>query len=412
MLFIDLDGFKSVNDSLGHAAGDRLLKQVAMRLIESVRSSDLVLRGELEDRKLLVSRLAGDEFTIILTKISTAEDAGNVAQRLLDSLAMPFEIENQEVYVGASVGITVYPNDGEDPETLLTASDVAMYHAKQLGRNQFQYYTESMNVHRARTLAVEGRLRRAIERGDLTLHYQPFRDSAGAKVVGAEALLRWRDAELGDVSPGEFIPIAESSGLIVAIGSWVLKTACEQMRTWQGQGYRPLRISVNVSGIQIQKGGFAEEVAALLIANRLSPADLELEITESTIMQDDETTRRSLEEIRDLGVGIALDDFGVGFSSLSYLRRFPIGCVKIDRSFVCGIPENRGDEALTAAVIAMAHSLDLRVVAEGVETLSQAEFLRSHGCDELQGFLFSGPLPAEEFESLLERDKPDGSEPG
>jgi len=412
LLFIDLDGFKSVNDSFGHAAGDHLLKEVARRLVESVRSSDTVLQGEPDDQKPLVSRLAGDEFIITLSQISDAQDAGYVAQRLLDLLTTPFDIDNHEIYLTASIGVAIYPGDGDHSEALLAASDLAMYHAKQMGRNQFQYYTESMNVHRARSLEVEMRLRRVLERGDLKLHYQPFRDAAGAKIVGAEALLRWRDEELGDVSPAEFIPIAERAGLIVQIGSWVLKTACKQMSTWQRQGYRPLRISVNVSGIQVQRGGLVEEVDALLTANCLSPAQLELEITESTIMQDDEVTLKSLEEIRNLGVGIALDDFGVGYSSLSYLRRFPLGCVKIDRSLVSGIPQNPEDGALTAAVIAMAHSLQLRVVAEGVETLAQAEFLRSHGCDELQGFLFSHPLPAEEFELLLERDKPDEEEAG
>lgn len=405
LLFVDLDRFKQVNDTLGHTVGDRLLCEVAERLMGSVRRSDYVARALSEQPEATISRLGGDEFTILLTEIGDANDAAMVAKRALDSLEKPFSLEGQEILVSASIGIAVYPFDGDDAETLLRNADTAMYQAKAVGANNCQFYTPRMNSALLRRLKLGGRLSQALARGELSLRYQPMRDARSGRLVGAEALLRWEDAQLGSVSPDEFIPVAEETGLIIAIGEWVLRTACIQSRRWRDAGYRRIRISVNLSGQQLRRIPFADQVGEILRETGASADDLDLEITESTIMQDDLITAKALKKLHAAGVGLTLDDFGTGYSSLSYLRRFPIDRVKIDRSFVAGVVANPDDAALTAAIIAMAHSLRLPVVAEGVETLEQAELLRQGGCDEFQGYLFSPPVPADQFGSFLEREK-------
>ena len=402
--FLDLDGFKRVNDTLGHSIGDQLLCQVAERLMGGLRLSDFVGRSP-DASPVTVSRLGGDEFTIVLREISNAQDAGRVADRVLDALRKPFVMEGHEVISTASIGIAVFPHDGKRAETLLRNADTAMYWAKGRGRNNWQFYAKSMNDAAKRKLQLERHLRRALERQEFSLHYQPLRDAGCGRLTGAEALLRWEDPELGPVSPVEFIPVAEETGLIVPLGEWVLRTACAQSQEWQAAGFRPLRLAVNLSGRQIRQPTLVDMVARVLQETGLSPAHLELEITESTIMQDDDVTIAAFRELNEMGVGLALDDFGTGYSSLSYLRRFPIGRVKIDRSFVSGIPTNQDDAALAAAIIAMAHGLRLSVVAEGVETREQAEFLRESGCDELQGYLFSPAVPSEQFARFLEREK-------
>ena len=407
--FIDLDGFKKINDTLGHRAGDQLLMQVARRILGVVRPSDWVSRpslaGDADDAP--VSRLGGDEFTLVLTGMNVDQDAGRVARRILDALAKPFTIDGQEIQVSASIGIAIYPNDGLDVDSLLRNADVAMYSAKDNGRNGYQYYCASMNEEAENKLVIEKGLRKAIANKEFALYFQPVRETATGETRAAEALIRWLNPETGLIAPDDFIPVAEDTGLMVEIGTWVLRAACEQARRWQDQGFRPIRISVNISGHQIRQDDFVEQVATVLRETGLSASDLELEITESTIMQEDAVTDRTFIKLNELGVSVALDDFGTGYSSLSYLRRFPIHRLKIDRSFVARIPDDPEDMAVTAAIVAMAHQLLLPVVGEGVETLEQAQSLTEIGCDELQGYLFSRPLPAADFEQFLVREKDD-----
>ncbi len=405
LLFLDLDRFKQVNDNLGHTVGDQLLREVARRLIQSVRLSDHVSRPQTPDLQASISRLGGDEFTVLLSEIRGVEDAARVAKRLLKSLGETIRVNGQEVFATTSIGIAVYPDDGEDAETLIRNADRAMYHAKSRGRNNYQFYTESLNDSGSRRLHLEAQLRRALERNELTIHYQPVHDTETSELTGAEALLRWDSPEAGSVSPAEFVPVAEESGLIAPIGEWVLRSACHQSRAWRDAGYRGIRMAVNLSGHQIRQSNLAEIVAGALEESGLEASDLELEITESTIMQDDQVTLDTLRELHRMGVGLALDDFGTGYSSLSYLRRFPINRVKIDRSFVREVTTCSDDAALTTAIVAMARSLRLGVVAEGVETREQADFLRLLGCHELQGYLFSPALPPEDFDRFLHREE-------
>ncbi|MGH0036690.1 MAG: putative bifunctional diguanylate cyclase/phosphodiesterase [Myxococcota bacterium] len=406
--FLDLDGFKKINDTLGHSEGDRLLQQVADRLSTSVRLHDSLAREEPDESQSAISRMGGDEFTILLTGIRQAEDAGRVARRMLGVLSEAFTIAGREVYATASIGISVAPTDGDTAEELLRNADTAMYAAKERGRNALQFFSSSMNHATERKLDLERRLRAAVAANALTLSYQPIRCGRSGRTTGVEALLRWTDPELGDISPAEFVPVAEDADLIVPIGQWVIRTACLQARAWQDAGYAPIRMSVNLSGQQLRKPGFVETVARALEESGLGADALELEITESTIMQDDEATNEAFRQLYDMGIALALDDFGTGYSSLCHLRRFPIDRVKIDRSFVAGIPGNGDDMAVTAAIVSMAHNLLLKVVGEGVETLEQAESLRELGCDELQGYLFSRAVPGAGIVRFLEETKPPG----
>jgi len=405
--FLDLDGFKRVNDTLGHSGGDRLLREVAKRLTASVRQTDSVTRVGPNEPDASISRLGGDEFTFLLSSIADPKDAGLVARRVLSALSLPFHLDGQEIFATASIGISISPLDGDDVDTLLANADTAMYCAKDRGRNNVQFYSAAMNRANERKIEVERRLRRALERDELSLHFQPVREATSATTTAAEALLRWSDPELGSVAPTEFIPIAEAAGLIGSLGAWVLRTACTQARAWQREGYRPIRIAVNVSGHQLRQPDFIDVLSRTLEESDLAPEHLELELTESTIMQDNDATNEVVRRIGDLGVGLALDDFGTGYSSLSYLRRFAIDRVKIDRTFVSGIPGNADDMAVTMAIAAMAHNLLLKVVAEGVETEAQAQSLRELECEELQGYLFSPAVPAAEFVRFLEREKPE-----
>ena len=402
VLFLDLDHFKRINDTLGHSAGDQLLRRVADRLVMIVRDSDLVAHDR-TDFDSAVSRLGGDEFTLLLTDVEDPRNLAKVAQRILAALARPFGIQGHEVFVGCSIGITSWPMDGDDVESLLRNADTAMYHAKDHGRNHYQFYTESMNAEALRRLTLEQKLRRAIEENELELHYQPKISLADGSIRGFEALLRWRDPEIGTVLPGDFIPIAEETGLIVAIGEWVLREACRQISTWDAADLPRCPIAVNLSAQQFRNGHLAELVSRILDEAGVSPDRIQIEITESTLVADDASVVRELEALRARGVRVAIDDFGTGFSSLAYLRRLPVDILKIDRSFVSDIARDGGDAALVAAIVSMGRALQLELVAEGVETDEQRELLASWGCDEFQGFRFSPAVPASDVLALWQR---------
>ena len=389
VLFIDLDNFKHINDSLGHDAGDTLLTQVAGRLTGSVREGDTV------------ARQGGDEFVLILSEIKEETDVPGVAQKILMVMAAPFDIGGREIRVTCSIGIASYPKDGEDRQTLLKNADAAMYRAKELGRNNIQYYAAEMNVRAMERLMLENSLYHAVVRNEFLLHYQPQVDLRSGEISGMEALVRWKHPELGLISPATFIPVAEDSGLIVAIGEWVLRTACAQNVAWQRAGLKPISVSVNLSARQFRQPDLAERIAAILRETGLDPAHLELELTESLVMQDVEKTIATLGRLKAMGIKLSIDDFGTGYSSLNYLKRFPIHTLKIDQSFVRDITTDPSDAAIAKTIISMAHELGLMVIAEGVETEEQQSFLRLRRCDEMQGYFFSKPVPAEDFETLL-----------
>jgi diguanylate cyclase (GGDEF)-like protein/PAS domain S-box-containing protein len=401
ILFLDLDQFKRINDTLGHNAGDELLRRVADRLVESIRETDLIARRGGGTSESAVSRLGGDEFTVLLSEIRDAGDVSLVAQRLLDVLREPFDLEGHEVVVGASIGIALWPIDGADPDTLLRSADSAMYHAKECGRNNFQFYAESMNAAAMERLETEERLRRALARGEFEMHYQPKVELASGRVTGYEALIRWRDPQAGLLSPGFFIPVAEQCGLIIPLGAFALRESCRQLAAWQARGAagarrEPPRVSVNLSAHQFRGGGLVQTVAEALGESGAKPEGLELEITESTVMHDEKAVVAQLERLRAMGIAVSLDDFGTGQSSLSYLRRLPVDTVKIDMSFVHNISHSEEDARLTAAIVAMGKARGLCVVAEGVETEAQRRLLAQWGCDEIQGFLVSPAVPAAE----------------
>ncbi|MCZ6679061.1 MAG: EAL domain-containing protein [Candidatus Poribacteria bacterium] len=389
LMFLDLDRFKTVNDTLGHDVGDLLLQAVAERLKGCLRQMDTV------------ARLGGDEFTLILEGLSHAEDAVTVAEKILQVMAPPFILKNHEVFVSPSIGITIYPHDGDNIEDLMKSADTAMYHAKEGGRNTYQFYTKDMNLHTVDRLTLESDLRRAVEREEFLLHYQPQFSLNTGEVTGVEALIRWHHPERGLVAPSQFIPLAEETGLIIPIGEWVLRAACVQNKAWQAAGFPPVRVAINLSARQFWDKRLFETVAEVLEDTGLNPRYLGLEITEGSAMQDVDYTISASQMLKEIGVQLSVDDFGTGYSSLSYLKRFPIDMLKIDRSFVMDIPADSDDVAITTAIIALAHSLGLKVIAEGVETEDQLQFLRSLQCDEAQGFLFSRPLPAEEVTKLL-----------
>ncbi|HSV70476.1 MAG TPA: EAL domain-containing protein [Methylibium sp.] len=387
LLFLDLDRFKQINDSLGHLYGDRVLVEVARRLQTCVRQVDTV------------ARLGGDEFVLLLDQ-TDARGAETIARRVIEVLGEPFGLDGMNFSVTASIGIALYPNDGETMNDLVKNADAAMYRVKERGRAGFRFYQPQMNVDLLARMKLDHAMRIALERGDFRLHYQPQVDLASGAVVGAEALLRWRDADLGDISPGEFIPVAEESGFIVALGDWVLRDAVRQAAAWQADG-RELLVSINVSALQFQQPGFAGRVAAVLAEHGLPARLLELELTESILIQDADEALARLRALDQLGVQLAIDDFGTGYSSLGYLKRFPIRRLKIDRSFIRGLPGDESDAGIAVAVIQLARALRLRVIAEGVETVAQRDFLREAGCDEFQGFLYAPAMAASDFEKRL-----------
>jgi diguanylate cyclase (GGDEF)-like protein len=387
--FLDLDRFKQINDTLGHEAGDQLLKEVAVRLKGCVRSSDTV------------ARLGGDEFVVLLPELEDEKYAAIVAQKILAAVARPFGLMGQEFRVTASIGICSYPQDGLDEQTLTKNADIAMYQAKAEGKNNFQFYSKKLNANSLERLTLESSLRHALERNEFRLHYQAKRDIASGRITGMEALLRWEHPDLGIVAPMQFIPIAEETGLIVPIGKWVLKTVCLQSISWQRQGLPALSIAVNMTARQFLDEQLLADVASLLTETGMDPHLLEIELNEGLLIHNVEKTMRILTGLRGLGVKIAVDDFGTGYSSLATLQRFPLDTIKIDRSLMRDVFGTADDTGLADAIIAMGKSLSLTVVAQGVETKEQAEHLRLHACDELQGFYFKRPLPVDEFTQLL-----------
>jgi diguanylate cyclase (GGDEF)-like protein/PAS domain S-box-containing protein len=390
VMYIDVDHFKLVNDGLGHSFGDALLADVARRFEGALRASDTI------------SRIGGDEFSILLPEVVNAEAVAGVARKILDSLQRPFRVEGHDLFVTASIGISCFPADGDDAETLLKCADAAMYRSKELGRNQAQLFTASMNERYVRRLALEQQLHHAIERQQLELWYQPIYDRARRSIVSVEALLRWRDPHRGLIEPAEFIELAEETGMIVAIGDWALRAGCAQLRRWHDQGLAHLRMAVNISAVQLQHRSLVDTVRAALAESRIEPHMLQLEITESAAAQNFETTLKLLQELRALGVRVAVDDFGTGQSSLIYLKHFPIDTVKIDKEFLREVTHDETAAAIVSYVINLAHTLKLHVVAEGVESEEQYTFLRHYGCDMMQGYLFSRPLPADAVFGFLQ----------
>jgi diguanylate cyclase (GGDEF)-like protein/PAS domain S-box-containing protein len=391
VLFLDVDRFKRVNDSLGHSVGDRLLQSVARRLLACVRTSDTV------------SRQGGDEFVIVLPDVTQAKDAALIAEKLLLALTPPHLIDQHTLHLTASIGIVIFPDDGPDAETLMKHADFAMYHAKDRGRNTYQFFKPDMNERALERQSLENSLRHASERHEFVLHYQPKIDLRTGAIVGAEALIRWHHPKLGLVPPAQFVPIAEESGLIVPIGRWVLSEACRQARAWQDAGMLRICVAINISPVELRDRDFLTGVRASLMATGLAPQDLELELTETFLMQDSQSTDTVLGSLREIGVRLALDDFGTGFSSLSHLTRFPVNSLKIDQSFVRNLTTNSSDAGIVSAVISMGRSLDMSVVAEGIETQEQFAFLQRQRCPEGQGYYFSHPMPAEEFVQLMGR---------
>ncbi len=392
VLLLDLDRFKEVNDSLGHHIGDLLLVETAGRLMETVRESDTV------------ARMGGDEFLIILPEVGSTNNAANIAHKIIEYLAKPFFLEEHEIYVSGSIGITIFPIDGDDPDLLIKHSDTAMYHAKAQGKNNYKFFTEDINKSTVERFSLETRFRRALDKLEFHLHYQPKIDIRTRKIVGMEALLRWYHADHGSIMPSLFIPLAEETGLVIQLGEWALREACRQNREWQDMGLRPMRVSVNISPLQFKKRDLLEIISEVLEDTGLSPQYLMIEITEGTIIDNVEDTIHMLKALRKMGVGVSVDDFGTGYSSLNYLNRFALDELKIDRSFITDI-ENKENQKVVNAIISLANNLNYKIVAEGVETKEQLKFFENSNCDEIQGYYFSLPLNAEDFHALLAEDK-------
>lgn len=401
VLFLDLDGFKRINDTLGHHLGDLVLQATGERLRKSLRASDVLVRSNSAEDGASLARLGGDEFTVLLSAIDRNEDAATVAERIRINLSEPFSLNSHELYTTSSIGIAIYPENGETEEELLKNADIAMYYAKRAGGNTYQYFSGKMTEAAFRRHTMENHLRKAIERNELELHYQPIFNIAIGKFCGVEALLRWDNHELGKVTPIEFIPLAEETGLIVKIGEWVLRQACIKIKNWGNQGILLSRMAVNVSAMQLLHKGFASQVTAILKETGLDPGILELELTESALISDEDSVLEALHDLKKIGVQLAIDDFGTGYSSLSRLKNFPIDRLKIDRNFIRDIEDSSDKGAIAVAIIAMAEGMEMKVTAEGVETDVQLSFLRNKHCDEIQGYLMSRPLPSALIDEFL-----------
>ena len=393
MLFIDLDRFKVINDSLGHEAGDALLVVMADRLRQNLRASDIV------------ARLGGDEFVVILEHSAAREDIEDIARKLLSALSQPVQLSGLECHATASIGVAMFPAHGADVHSLTKSADTAMYLAKEDGKNNFRFFTKEVKMQSIERLTLENCLRHALERDEFSLHYQPKVDLATGQITGVEALLRWTHPEYGMLPPGQFSPLAEETGLIVPIGRWALMEACAQNMAWQRSGLRPVSMAVNLSPRQFIDDNLLQDIDEALAASGMSPALLQIEVTESMMMRNVARAREVLDAIQSRGIHIAIDDFGTGYSSMSLMKQFPIDTIKIDRSFVRDLPDDTEDQAIAQAIISMGRALGMTIVAEGVETLEQEQFLRAHGCDEMQGFLFSRPVAPDKLAELL-RPKP------
>jgi diguanylate cyclase (GGDEF)-like protein len=395
VLFLDLDGFKHINDSLGHQVGDKLLQSIAKRLVDCIRGSDSV------------SRQGGDEFVVLLLELEHAEDAAVTARRMLQAVAQPHSIGQHDLHVTASIGVSVYPDDGLDADTLIKNADTAMYQAKENGRRSFQFFKPAMNVRAVERQFIEEGLRGALERQEFALHYQPKVNLTTGAITGAEALIRWTHPARGSISPADFIPVAEDCGLILPIGAWVLREACAQARIWMDAGLPVASMAVNVSAMEFRAENFLENLFAVLAETGLDPKSLELELTESVLMKHAASAAAILQTLRESGIRVTVDDFGTGYSSLSYLRKFPVDALKIDQSFIRQISSAGNDTVIVKAVIGMGRSLKLRVIAEGVEKLEELAFLRAYRCDEAQGYYFSRPVPPQQFAMLLRSGIPE-----
>jgi len=389
VLFLDLDGFKHINDTWGHATGDLLLQEVANRMKKCVEKQDTI------------ARLGGDEFTAVLEQRKTVREISLVAQRMLNVMAPLFHLNGHETFMTTSIGISLYPNDSRDIDTLLKNADVAMYRAKENGKNDYQFFTEKVDIHEHEHLTIEVELRHALDRSEFVLYYQPQLDLKTDKIVGVEVLLRWQHPKIGVVSPEFFVPMAEETGMINEIGKWVLNQACTQHKRWFEKTGLPVRVAVNLSWRQFKQHDFLEDIMKILLNTAMNPAFLELELNESMLMEDAKSATKVLKNMKEIGMKLAIDDFGMGYSSLNYLKRFPIDKLKIDKTFVGNIQGNSDDMMITKAIIKLAQNLDLRVIAEGVETESQLAFLKSLNCDEAQGYLIGRPLPSDEFDKFL-----------
>jgi len=392
LIFIDLDRFKDINDSLGHAVGDEVIKSVAHNLAQQLREEDTV------------ARLGGDEFVVMLEAIDNIQHVTSITQKLLLTLHQPIHLQGQDLYLSASMGISLYPQDGNDAETLLRNADAAMYRAKEEGRNMFHFYTEDMTTSALARVNLEGEVRQALEYGGFIPYYQPQINLKTGKLVGLEALARWHHSDGRLLAPSEFISLAEDTGLIDAIGTQILESACRQIKAWYDSGLNPGRVAVNLSGKQLRKRDLTSKIFTILEKTQCNPKWLELEVTESFFMDRPEDAIAILEDLRDAGIELAIDDFGTGYSSLSYLKHLPISKLKIDRSFIGNVPLDEDDKSITRAIIALAKSLELRVIAEGVETEQQQNFLLTEGCDEAQGFYYSKAVTAAEIENRLRRE--------
>jgi len=401
LIYIGLDNFQRINDTFGYSSGDIILKTAAGRLTSALRKSDYTARAEQSETENVLSRVGGDEFIVLAHDLNNAQDAARMSRRLLADMSAPYDLNGREIFITVSIGIALYPDDGTDVDDLLKNAEKAMRHTKDEGKNNYHFYSSSMNTSVLELLTLESDLHKALKRNELVLHYQPKVDAATRRVKGVEALLRWNHPERGLIPPMQFIPMAEKSGLIIPIGEFVIRTVCTQIKTWQETGYQPINISLNVSSRQFDQQNLIDIIKEVLRDTMIPPHCLELEITESTIMRNPEKALWTMTELKTMGIGISIDDFGTGYSSLSYLKRLPLYFLKIDQSFVRGLASDSRDQAIVKATIVMAQSLNLKTIAEGVETQEQLSFLQEHGCDEIQGYFFSRPLPAEEIPAIL-----------